>query len=231
MKTIILLSVLCLPCLASLGPHPVDRTLMDETETAMLYRDKMTDGSYRDSQILKPAPVKPPQYPVRITLIGTNDLEAMWGLVYEGAFEGGRVETNTEYVIKTGRDRLKTALEIPEPPRAYTNDFSKENALDHAKQRRPILLSDTSTNKVMRMAKAEARVDGTLIDGDFIVMSMTDGTERRQPIKKAFTSRVSARPVTDITPPVGNRYGVKELAAFAAGVAATLAALGVKKAV
>ncbi len=210
------LALIFLPLLlhAELGPHPVERLRMGDTESAVLYKDKMSDGTWRDSQIVKPAA---PAYPERITLSGTNDLPALWELVYVVTYEGGRVQTNSEFVVKTSpRDRLRTVPVIEDSPAPAEEAIVKTDAL--------------AQTKVMKMGKRQPRELSATIRGDKVEHTLSDGTVSVAPLRVAHTARVSA-PLPDVQPPAGNKYNAKELAAFAAGVAAALAAYGIKRVV
>ncbi len=214
--------------IAELGPHPVERIRMGETEAAVNYKDKMSDGTFRDSQIIKP---ETPVYPVRIALVSTNDVPGMWQLFYAAYYESGKVFTNTQYVIKTqARDRLKTVPVVEAPPMPGTNAPPIKDALAHAKVRAFADQEPASTNKVVKMGKKQAREVSAMMANGKIVRTLSDGTVNVEPLRVAHTARVNVKSV-DVKPPAGNKYNAKELAAFAAGVAATLAALGIKKVV
>jgi len=225
------LSVLCLlssvlASLSALGPHPVERIRMGETDAAVSYKDKMSDGSYRDSQIVKP---DTPVYPGRIALVATNDVPGMWELRYAAYYESGKVVTNSQYVVKTARDRLKTAPALNAPPMPCTNAPPRKDALAHAKARASAAPDNASTNKVSRMGKRQGREVSSLIANGRVVRTMTDGAVIVEPLRVAHTARVTAAPAA-IAPPPG-KHTKEYLLGFAAGVAAAAAAYGIKRVV
>ncbi len=222
MKTALLLILSACSSLAALGPHPVARILFKDTQQAVLYKDRMSDGTYRDSQIVKTV------YPVRITLVQTNDFPSMWALVYEAAFHDGRRETNENYVVKTDpRDRLKIVPVLPPMPTAVANSIHKK-ALALAIGR---TANHPQTNKVIKMAPYEARLISSKIKGNQVEMTLSDGTVKTAPLRLAHTARVTSDPRSQPVPePTGN-HSREYLLGFAAGVLAAGGIMASKKAI
>lgn len=77
------------------------------------------------------------------------------------------------------------------------------------------------------MGKFAPRVASSRVDGNKVIQTMTDGTERAETLRLAHTARVTAAaPV--IAPPPG-KHAKDYLLGFAAGVAAAAAAYGIKR--
>jgi hypothetical protein len=218
MKTLLVLCLMALPAAAALGPHVVERVRMKESARAVTYKDRLSDGTYRDSAVNKPVA---PDYPGRVALVATNDLPAMWELVYAAYFESGKVSTNREYVVKQGRDRLKLAPEVPPLPAALTNAPDKADALALAKIRMQraegTVRGKVTTNK---MGKALARVKAVRMEGGKAVQTLTDGSERAVELRTAHTARVGASYPGKREVPEPTGKSATFLLGFAAGVAA-----------
>lgn len=230
MKIMLAIALAAITVRAALGPHAVSRTLISEDDTAVAYKDKMSDGTYRDSQVVKPKIVLP-TYPGRITLVGTNDTPRFFELVYESVYDGGQKATNYTAVLKDKRDIIKDRLALPPMPEESTNAPARTDAFAVAKNRmigQPVSI----TNKVVRMAPYQPRLISSMMANGKVVRTMSDGHISIEPLRLAHTARVSASPSgPSVKPPPGNKYNARELAAFAAGAAAALAAYGIKKAI
>ena len=211
---------LCLIAAAAAAqPVAVQRIRMSETEEAVMYKDKMSDGTYRDSRVVKPKPV---YYPERIELVGTNDAPRFYELVYVGYYFDGTVRTNHTPVLKSKRMLAEELLvpppPVPDVPPPHERTLAKDDALGHAKAR---LLAPAAaeTNAVRRMGPPAPRVKTALLADGKLVETMTDGTVRISAPRRAFTARTDARPHNGNTgAPLG--------AAAAAGAAALAAAAG-----
>lgn len=214
MKTIISICLISASCMAALGPHPVERTRMSENALAVQYRDKMSDGTFRDSELPKP---KMPEFPARIELTATNEAAAFWELVYVAHFDGGLVTTNYTSVLKDKRDMLAERLVMPEPPEPSTNAPAKLAAMALAKER---MLESVTTNRVARMGKRIPRALNSRIENGRIVQTMTNGSVRTNDLKTAHTARVNAQSPNPIEVPEPTGKSATFLLGFAAGVAA-----------
>ena len=210
-------------CHAELGIHAVTRTLMDEDASSVTYKDRMSDGTYRDSRVLKP---KMPEYPVRTTLVETNDTDRFFELVYESVYAGGRKTTNNTAILKSKRDIIKDKLTLPPMPHEATNAPAKSDAFALTKNRvlgTPKLV----TNKIVRMGAVQVRVlDSKLVDGK-VQQRMTDGTTRTVPLRRAFTARVQPNEPKEVPEPEGESQLF--LLGFAAGAAAAGGVVAAKK--
>lgn len=218
MKTLLVLCLMALPAAAGLGPHVVERLRMTESGRQVTYKDKLSNGTFRDSAVVKPVT---PEYPGRVALVATNDLPAMWELVYAAHYDSGKVSTNREYVVKQGRDRLKLAPEVPPLPEVSTNRPAKIDALALAKIRvqraEAAVPGKVTTNK---MGKAVARVKAVRMEGGRAVQTLTDGSERAVELRTAHTARVGAAYPGKREVPEPTGKSATFLLGFAAGVAA-----------
>lgn len=189
MKILFALSAFCvLSVCAGLGPHAVERLRISDDSKSVVYKDRMSDGTFRDSQMVKP---KPPEYPERIELVGTNDMQGIWCLVYAAHYEDGRVETNVSYVVKTDpRDRLKTVPTMPPAPGEPDKPPAKTDALELAKAR-ILPPAAAATNSVVKMAPHAPRVLSSKIKGNKVVHTLDDGTTIEAALKRAHTARVT----------------------------------------
>lgn len=210
-------------CHAELGIHAVTRTLMDEDASSVTYKDRMSDGTYRDSRVLKP---KMPEYPVRTTLVETNDTDRFFELVYESVYAGGRKSTNHTAVLKSKRDIIRDRLTLPPMPQEVTNAPARSDAFALTKNRvlgKPVIV----TNKIMRMGAVQPRVlDSKIVNGE-VHQRMTDGTTRVEPLRRAFTARVTTEKPREVPEPEGESQLF--LLGFAAGAAAAGGVVAAKK--
>lgn len=226
MKTALILFLFALTCRAELGVYAVSRTLISEDATGVVYKDKMSDGTFRNSQVAKPKIVLP-EYPIRTTLIATNDTDRFFELVYESVYEGGRKSTNYTAVLKDKRDIIKSKLTMPPMPEESTNAPSRKDAFALAKNSvlgAPVVV----TNTVKRMGKQEPRIKSSIMENGKVVHTMTDGSTKIEKLRTAHTAKVASSSKKEVPEPTGK--SATFLLGFAAGVAAMGGAVAVKKA-
>ncbi len=225
MRIVIFIGLIASICNAALGPHAIERVMIKEDATGVVYKDKMSDGTYRDSQVAKPKIVLP-EYPIRTVLIATNDTDRFFELVYESVYEGGRKATNYTSVLKDKRDIIKSKLVVPPMPEESTNAPAKIDAFAFAKNRimgAPIVV----TNTVKRMGANQPRIVSSTMANGKVVHTMSDGKTKIEKLRTAHTAKVASSGKKEVPEPTGK--SATFLLGFAAGVAAMGGAVAVKK--
>jgi hypothetical protein len=218
-------ALLVLPAFAKLNIHPVERLRLYETEDAVFYNDRMSDGTIRESQIRKP---RQPSYPERVSIVETNETAAAWQLVYSIVWPDGSSTTNFESVVKTDKlDRLvrRPAALPPPPDRLAKRDDALAATLLRA--RKSAAKADPKGPvKEQRMGPNER----TVFQGGEIVKLVNGKEVSRSPARRAFTARVQSAPINQEQQPESNSTA-PIAGAVAAGVAAGAGAvyLGLKR--
>lgn len=222
-KAAFILFFVILAASAPADSRVVYRTKMAETDSEVLYKDRLADGSLRDSKVKKPAP---PEYPERVELTGTNSLASMWELIYVAHYAGGRVQTNYDHVVKSQRQRAETAIDALQPPtpRPRPASTNRKDAVALALARHIASAPAPEAAVTNRMKPRAATVLSERIDGGQIVRHLSDGTETRTTPRRAYTARVAAQP----SAPAGSgtpsqAAGAAAAAAIAAGAAGYIA--------
>ena len=205
-----------------------ERWIKGETDTEQVWIDKMSDGTYRES-IVKKAPTV-----VRSKLIATNDVGFAWRFDYEAKLSDGSVVTNAAFRPKPAKvklnDQLAAMASVPQPPMPSTNEVDRiEVGVKSMKSPASAALAGAVVTH--KRAKNNRPVTALNAGNGKMVLTYKDGSTEVKDIKHVVSARKPSPYAKDIKPPAGNKYTAKELAAFAAGVAAALAAYGIKKAV
>lgn len=207
-----------------------ERWIKSESDAETVWIDKMTDGTYRESAVAKQPTV------IRTRLVATNDVGFAWRFDYESKLSDGSVVTNASFRTKPPKALLNEKLADmghaqPEIPDTNETDVATEmtQAADMIKAPAAAAMAQAI---VVRRRSLNTRPISFEQDGKgHGIATFADGHKETRDIQRVVSARIPSPYAKEIQPPPGNKYGAKELAAFAAGVAATLAALGVKKAV
>ncbi len=205
-----------------------ERWMKGETETEQVWIDKLTDGTYRES-IVKKVPTV-----VRSRLIATNDVGFAWRFDYEARLSDGTYVTNAAFRPKPAKaqlnDKIATMAAAAQPPMPPTNEVERVEVGMKAMKSAPAAALAQAV-VVRKRAENNKPVTALNAGNGKMVLTYKDGRTEVREIKHVVSARKPSPYAKDIKPPAGNKYTAKELAAFAAGVAAALAAYGIKKAV
>lgn len=219
-------------------PMPKFRLRMGETEDAYQWRETMTDGTVRESVVLKP---KPPPQPVRVRLIATNDVGFAWRYDYEVGRDDGSVITNASFQPKPPRERLAKQLALERPTDPPMPDELVAEARGHvaregAKRR---LAKEMALNQIsgivspvvtQKMANRIYAAETTRIDKDRLRVVMSNGIVLTTAVHRVVGKRIAAldaildpvpvsEPEPDGMPPIAGN-AIAAIIGAAAGAAA-----------
>lgn len=205
-----------------------ERWMKGETETEQVWIDKLTDGTYRESTVKKAPTV------VRSRLIATNDVGFAWRFDYEARLSDGTYVTNAAFRPKPAKaqlnDKIANMAAAQQPPMPSTNVAERIEL--GVKAMKSVPAAALAQAVVVRKRAENTKPVTALNAGNGkMVLTYKDGRTEVKDITHVVSARKPSPYAKDIKPPAGNKYTAKELAAFAAGVAAALAAYGIKKAV
>ena len=205
-----------------------ERWMKGETETEQVWIDKMSDGTFRESSVKKSPTV------VRSRLIATNDVGFAWRFDYEARLSDGTYVTNAAFRTKPAKEQLNEKIaaraSVPQPTMPSTNEVERIEVGVKAMKSAP---AAALAQAIVTRKRAENNKPVTALNAGNgkMVLTYKDGRTEVQDIKHVVSARKPSPYAKEIAPPAGNKYTAKELAAFTAGVAAALAAYGIKKAV
>jgi len=220
---------------------PQVRLRIGETSNAWQWREIMTDGSVRESEVAKP---KPAAEPVRVLLIATNDVGWAWRFDYETRLSDQRVITNSSFRPKPPRERLAGQLALDRPPMpddpvAEARESVADTRDMRAMAREMELVREVKPSGVVtqRMERRAFVASSKMLDADRAEFRMTDGAVVTQTVRRVVGKRLAsldaalARPAPPkapekADPPLDAGHAA---AALIGGAAALAAAAALKK--
>lgn len=238
-RAILVGSVLAAVAASAQDVVPKFRLRIGETDDAWVWRETLTDGSVRESEVPKP---KPAPQPVRVVLVATNDVGFAWRFDYEVGRDDGSVITNSSYRTKPPRERLagKLALErppMPPDPVAAAREHVAA-ARDLRRHAREMTLERAAPLGVVtqRMARRVFVESSRLIGRDRAELRHTDGSVTTQAVRRvvgkrpaALDAAIAARGAPAPADAGSSRAAETVATAIASAAAGAAAALALKK--
>jgi len=207
----------------NLPVHTVSRLLISRDGVGTVWRDTLSDGTYRDSRTVWP------ETPIRVALVATNDVGMAWRLDYAAVYTDGSnvtVRTNSNFILKP-REARTMPHQIDRPPmpnlservmEARTNRPASAFAQVAARSLQRQQEAAMTTQTMKRVVRALDR----RLDGDCVISHMSDGTTATNQVRRMTTARVASATPAE---PAGNSNALP-LAGSAAAVAAAAFAAG-----